>query len=328
MDTAYSFDDIILTPQYSTLRSRSEADTSFKFWEYTRKIPIITANMETVTGTEMAIKMWELGGIGALHRFWSIDENVEAFKKIKESFCDAIVSVGVNEKSRDRAKALFDAGARMFVVDIAHGHSIMMKETVEWLKSEFRNSIFIIAGNVATYEAARDLYSWGADCVKTGVGQGSVCTTRVVTGHGYPSFSSIQEVASCSKALGKLMIADGGMKSSGDMVKAIVAGADCVMIGGLVSGTDECPGDVIDGKYKIYKGSASYERGPKIAKEGILTKVPYKGPVEHIINDLEAGFRSGMSYSNARTLQDLSNARYNIQTSAGYAEGLPHMRKG
>lgn len=328
--SAYTFDDIILIPKYSTLRSRSEADTSFKFWTYERPTPIISANMETITGSEMAITMWDLGGIGALHRFWSIEKNVKEYEKVLASYADCLVSVGVNGDAKERAEALFKAGARMFVVDIAHGHCIMMKEMLTWLKEKWGNQIFVVAGNIATGQAAKDLYDWGADCVKVGVGPGSVCTTRVVTGHGMPQFSAINEVDYWSYHYQRPMIADGGMRSSGDIVKAIVAGANCVMIGGLLAGTKETPGNVItDGSgnmKKVFKGSASYDRGPGVAKEGIEIEVPYKGEIESVIKELVAGIRSGMSYSNARTLKELrTNARFKVQTMAGYSEGLPHM---
>ncbi len=323
--TAYTFDDVILVPQFSTLRTRAEADTSYKFWKYDRSIPIITANMETITGADMAIAMWKLGGIGALHRFSTIAENVEDYNKVKSTNCDCLVSIGVNGDGRERAEALYKAGARMFVVDIAHGHSIMMKETIQWLRDKWADEICVIAGNVASALATQELIQWGADYVKVGVGPGSVCTTRVVTGHGYPAFSAIWESCEWSNKI----IADGGMRSSGDIVKALAAGAACVMIGGMVSGTDETPGDLLefaDGKkVKIYKGSASYDRGPAVAKEGIETEVSYKGPVESVINELAGGIRSGMSYSNARTLKELSCAEIRLQTMAGYAEGLPHM---
>lgn len=322
---AYTFDDVILVPKFSTLRTRREASTSFKFWKHARPTPIISANMESVTGSGMAISMWKLGGIGAMHRFMSIQDNVSEYRSVVENGCDCLVSIGVNGESRERAQALFDAGARMFVVDIAHGHSIMMKETVEWLRGKWGDEICIVAGNVVTNIAVEELISWGADYVKIGVGPGSVCTTRVVTGHGYPAFSAIWN----GRYVSDKIIADGGMRSSGDIVKALAAGACCVMVGGMLSGTDETPGDIIDtthGKFKIYKGSASYDRGPDVAKEGVETEVAYKGSVESVINELVAGIRSGMSYSNARTLKDLfHNCEVKMQTMAGYAEGLPHM---
>ena len=325
--TAYTFDGVILTPQFSSLRSRSEADTSFKFWNYDRTIPIISANMETITGSDMAISLWKLGGIGAMHRFWSVEKNVREYKRVLENQCNCLVSIGVNGGCKDRAVALYNAGARMFVVDIAHGHSVMMKETVGWLRDMWGDSICIVAGNVATASAVEDLVEWGADYVKVGIGPGGTCTTRVVTGHGYPAFSAIWNTCSVSDKI----IADGGMKSSGDIVKSLAAGASSVMLGSMLSGTDETPGDVMsrsDGsKYKIYKGSASYDRGPGVAKEGIETEVPYKGSIKSVVEELVAGIRSGMSYSNARTLEELvNNSEFMLQTIAGYAEGLPHVR--
>lgn len=327
MKTAYTFDDIILVPQFSTLRSRLEADTSYKFWKYERTVPIISSNMETITGSEVANKIWELGGIGALHRFWTIEENVEAYNKVQEQGNECLVSVGVNKGERERACALFKTGARMFVIDIAHGHSILMKEMLEWMKDKWGEEVFIMAGNVATGKAAEDLCKWGADYIKSGVGSGAICTTRIVSGHGFPSFSSLEEVCYAST---KPVVADGGIKSSGDMVKSFVAGASCVMIGSLIAGTHETPGETWtrNGRtFKLYKGSSSYEKGPKIAKEGIETEVLYKGRIKSIINELTAGIRSGMSYSNAHNYDELrENAKYVIQTPNGYLEGLPHIK--
>jgi IMP dehydrogenase len=225
---------------------------------------------------------------------------------------------------------LYKAGARMFCIDIAHGHSVLMEDMIKWMRTKWGNEVFIMAGNVATGDGARDLAEWGVDMVKCGVGPGSVCTTRVVTGHGVPQVSAIQD---CVEALGDFenvtLIADGGIRSSGDIVKSFVFGADYVMLGGLLAGANETPGEVIDtphGNVKVYMGSASYDR-KGVTKEGIRTTVPCKGPVKDVIESLVGGLRSGMSYSDARTLGDLYYAHYQKQTPASYAEGLPHMRK-
>lgn len=329
--TSYTYDDILLLPQYSTLRSRKDADTSYRFWHHERSNPIISANMETVTGPKMAKKLWSLGSIGALHRFQNINKNVQDYKDVISNNCECLVSIGVNGDAKDRAKALYDAGANMFIIDIAHGHSVLMREMLKWLREQYKDKIFIVAGNIATADAAYDLVDWGADAVKVGIGSGSLCTTRIITGHGRPSITAILDCYEELKQKNILIIADGGIKSAGDIVKSLAFGADCVMIGSLFAGTEETPGDIIGdgsgGMKKLYRGSSSYDRGPDVAKEGIEFEVPYKGNVEFIINELVGGLRSGMSYSNARTINELrNNILYTIQTPNGTYEGMPHIR--
>lgn len=319
------FDDIILVPQYSTLNTRKEADASANIWKYTRKNPIISSNMETVTDGEMAIAMWEAGSIGALHRFWSIEKNVEEYKKVSSKGYDCLVSVGVKEEDKKRAEALYSAGARMFIVDIAHGHSVMMKRTVTWLRDKWGGDIYIVGGNVATGEGTKDLIDWGVDAVKCNVGSGSVCTTRVVTGHGLPSITTIQECQLVTQQYGKLLIQDGGVRSSGDIVKSIAFGADMVMLGGLLVGCIESASPIIDGK-KLYKGSAFAPPKANTTPEGTKTKVPVTGHVREVIDNLVGGIKSGMSYSNSRTLEELAiKSTYRIQTNSAHHEGIPHM---
>lgn len=324
----YTFDDITLIPQYSEFRSRSEADTQTKFWRYTLRTPIISSNMETVTGVDMAKSIWNCGGIGSLHRFWPIEENVLAYQHVLAGGHDCLVSVGVNEESRQRAKALYNSGARMFIVDIAHGHSILMKEMLIHLKKKYPE-IFIVAGNIATPHGMEDVIKWGADVVKVGIGGGSVCTTRRVTGHGVPSFSCLLDCCEVADLYNIPVIQDGGIRCSGDIVKSFVAGAEYVMLGSLLAGTDEAPGDfVFDEKghaHKTYMGSSSYDK-KGITKEGIKTSVPCKGPVPLVIKSLTGGLRSGMSYCNAKTLGELTvKAAWKPQTNGGNAEGHPHI---
>lgn len=333
---ALSFDDITLIPQYTTLRSRSEADTSCKIWKYDRKTPLISSNMETITGCTMAIAMWNAGGIGTLHRFWSIEDNVRnylyvidpnyKFGKNSDQY-DCFVSVGVKEEDKERAEKLYEAGARMFVIDIAHGHSIMMEEMMKWMRDKYGESIFIVAGNVATSLGVEDLQWWGADIIKVNVGSGSACSTRKITGHGISSFSCLLE---CSEVAKVPLIQDGGIRNSGDLVKAIVAGADFAMCGSMFAGCPETPGeDVWDSKLnsyvKLYKGSSSYDR-VGIAKEGVETWVKRKKSSKYVVENLTAGLRSGMSYSNARTIQELKlKAKWRQQTFSSELEGRPHI---
>ncbi|MFH2021187.1 MAG: IMP dehydrogenase [archaeon] len=249
-------------------------------------------------------------------------------------------AIGVKEDALDRAKALIKAGADLLVIDIAHGHSDIEIEVLKRLKSSFPKTE-VMAGNVATADGTRDLIKAGADCVKVGVGPGSICTTRIVTGAGYPQLSAILSCAKEGAKYGIPIIADGGIKQSGDITKAIAAGASSVMLGSLLAGTDESPGTPIlknGGKYKVVRGMASF--GAKLGRdaksksdsdisdfvpEGVEATVPYRGSVIDIINQLVGGFRSGMSYCGARTIKDLKGRGEFIQiTQAGVRESKSH----
>lgn len=327
---AYTFDDIALIPQYSELTSRLDADTSVALDTHFLRAPVISANMEKVTGPNMAVAMYKAGGIGALHRFCDIKQSVIDYEIVRHKDADTFVSVGIKKEDQKRTVALYDAGARMFIIDIAHGHCVMMMNMLKWMRDKYGKNIYIVAGNVATSEATQDLVKWGADVVKVGVGGGSVCTTRVVTGHGVPTFTAILKCSHMAHAMGAKVIADGGIRSSGDIVKSFVAGADYVMLGSLLSGTDETPGEVYqndDGStYKVYRGSASYDK-KGTTKEGIITQVPTKGSVCTVIESLMGGLRSGMSYCNAANLKEISQkAKWVTQSSNGVVEGRPHIR--
>ncbi len=322
-----TYDDIVLVPRYSSLRSRSEADTSVQIWKYKRSVPIISANMKTVTGPEMAIAMWEVGGIGALHRFWTIEENVNAYRIISEKQYDCFVSIGVNNDYKERAESLYNAGARMFIIDIAHMHSTQGEETVKWIKDKYGEEIFLVGGNIATGQAAKDLYNWGCDVIKIGIGSGGLCTTRIITGHGVPSVTAINECQYWATNLDKMLIADGGMRFSADIVKSIALGADMVMLGGLLAGTTESASPIIDGK-KLYQGSAAVPIRSGVTPEGSTTNIPVVGTVKSVVDHLMGGLRSGMSYSDAKTLNELKvKSRYIVQTNASFYEGTPHLLK-
>lgn len=308
LNPEFDYSDVFIIPEYSEITSRTEVDISANLGYLKINIPIISANMDTITEWEMATAMWENGACGALHRFNSIQSAVTQYNLAVKTTTDtgyAIVSVGVNRDSKERAQALYEAGARHFVIDIAHGHSKGMKEMVQWMKSTFKDA-YVIAGNVATSHAVKDLASWGADCVKVGIGPGSVCLTKDVTGVTYPQFSA---VANCA-GNGVPIIADGGIRSIGDIAKALGAGADFVMVGGMLAGCDECPGEVINNS-KVYRGMASRDAMRKIrvqdqmpTPEGKVTTVPCKGPVEPIIQDIGGGLRSAFSYVNATNLKE------------------------
>ncbi len=316
---ALDYKDIFLVPQYSEVTSRSQVDTSVCLGELKIDVPVISANMDTVTGGEMATAMHRAGAIGAIHRFMPIDQNVAEFNAAIPSF----VSIGVNEESKVRAKALYDAGARYFVIDIAHGHSRMMRDMTTWLRDTYPD-VFIMAGNVATGQAVKDLASWGANAVKVGIGPGNVCTTKNVTGVTVPQFSAVMECASVLHTMygnKPLIVADGGISEIGDIAKALGAGADLVMCGRLFASAREAPGERVGGK-KVYRGMASKDAMLTIRNvsslptaEGISTLIDAS---EHsavdIVNQIKGGLQSSFSYSNARNLCEFHlNAKFGIR---------------
>ncbi|MGN1236924.1 MAG: IMP dehydrogenase [Bacteroidaceae bacterium] len=250
--------------------------------------------------------------------------------------------VGVTNDTMERMEALIKAGADAIVIDTAHGHSKGVIDKVKEAKARFKD-VDIVVGNVATGEAAKMLVEAGADSVKVGIGPGSICTTRVVAGVGVPQLSAIYDVAQALKGTGVPMIADGGLRYSGDVVKALAAGGDCVMIGSLVAGTEESPGEtiILNGrKFKTYRGMGSLEamengskdryfqsgvvEAKKLVPEGIAGRVPYKGTVQEVIYQLVGGLRSGMGYCGAPTIEALHNAKFTRITNAGVLESHPH----
>ena len=248
--------------------------------------------------------------------------------------CNAAAAIGTTGDYLDRATALYDAGARILCVDVAHGHHILMKEALHELRGVFGDAVHIMAGNIATLEGYNDLVDWGADSVRCNIGGGSICSTRVQTGHGVPGLHTIIDCARSDRDAP--IIADGGIRNSGDIVKALAAGADFVMLGSLLSGTDETPGDVIntrEGKFKSYRGMASKDaqvewRGRTASLEGIATPVPCKGPVRNLLTALERGIRSGLSYSGARSITEFqAKAQLIQQTASSQIESSTHIER-
>jgi IMP dehydrogenase len=471
-DPGLTFDDVLLVPKRSAIRSRSQVDTTaWLVGDIRLFIPIISANMDTVTETNMAIAMAQAGGLGVIHRFMPIERQADAIRRVKraESFVvehpatispqatldearqrmakadigglvvtddegrllgmltardvllapdatmqvqivmtprqrlvvapidepldkakitlhdrrieklplvdaeDHLVglitaqdivklqehpqatkdsrghlraglAVGVRPDDMERAAAGLEAGADVIVVDIAHGHADHVLEMVRRLKQNFPKAP-VIAGNVATAEGVCDLVEAGADAVKVGVGAGSICTTRIVTGFGVPQLSAIIECSEVGRRMGVPVIADGGIHTSGDITKALAAGAHTVMIGSLLAGTDESPGASVvrEGRrYKVLRGMASLtanvarkevdrkgEVDPneweKVVPEGVEALVPYRGAVGDILHQLVGGLRSGMSYAGAKTLEELyHNAEFVRISAAGIRESKPH----
>ncbi|KTD11607.1 guanosine monophosphate reductase GuaC [Legionella gratiana] len=330
-DHAITFDDVLLVPAYNHHESRRVVETTStdRLGKLTLELPVISSNMDTITESAMANFMTSKGAMGALHRFMSVEENIAEFKK-----CSGIVfaSVGCSTAELERAEALRDAGADYFCVDVAHAHAKYVGKTLKSLRQILADRC-IMAGNVATYAGADYLASCGADIIKAGIGGGSVCSTRIKTGFGVPMLTCIQD---CSRA-DRSIVADGGIKTSGDIVKALAFGADFVMIGGMLAGTSPTPGEVIqksDGsKVKRYRGMASKEAQENFlgemhewkTAEGVATEVPFKDNPDAIIADIVGGLRSGLTYAGSDTISELQRKlNYVIVTQAGRLESLPH----
>jgi len=328
---ALSFDDVLLVPQASNVKSRSEIDLSRSIGKIQYSLPIISSPMDTVTESEMAGIMYDRGGLGIIHRYNTIQEQCDL---VKDSSLRVVgAAVGASGDYEDRACALYDAGARVICVDVAHGHHSLVKNALKELRIDFGDEIAIIAGNVATPEAYMDLAEWGADAIRVGIGGGSICSTRIQTGHGMPTFQSVYNCAQADCDIP--IIADGGIKSAGDIVKALAAGADFVMLGSLLAGTDESPGESFlsaDGKrYKVYRGMASVEaqrdwRGEARSLEGVSTTIPHKGSVLNILDNLRQNIRSGLSYSGCKNITEFqSSAQFIQQTLSGLTESHTHI---
>ena len=333
MKEALSFDDVLLVPQYSDIESRTEVDISSELGEgISFKLPVISSPMDTVTGHKMVTCMARAGGVGILHRYNTIDQQCETIYKAEAEVKAA--AIGMTGDYVERARHLVDySGVKIICVDVAHGHHAMMERCLKNLKDDFGDTVHVMAGNVATLEAFDTLARWGADSVRVGIGGGSICSTRLVSGHGVPTFQSILDCARSEHDV--KIIADGGIKTTGDMVKALAAGADFVMVGSMLAGTAETPGQTFKSaegkKYKVYRGMASSEaqnkwRGKSSTPEGVSTTVPYKGKVADILRDIEGGIKSGFSYSGARNLKEFRAMSSLIrQTGAGQVESNTHI---
>jgi len=331
-----TFGDVLLEPQYSDITSRKEVSLKAPLDpHFGLDIPIIASPMDTVSEWEMASTMSSLGGMAVIHRYNSIKEQVEQIEKTFNDNSTALVgaAVGVSGDFVERAYECFKAGADVICVDVAHGDHSLMKEALRRLDDKLRGKASIMAGNVATLDGFNRLADWGADSIRVGIGGGSICSTRIQTGHGIPTLQSVIDCGQTDRDA--ILIADGGIKNSGDIVKALAAGADAVMLGSLLAGTEETPSETFrdrDGRcFKAYRGMASAEaqkawRGKASSLEGVSTTIPCKGPVKNVVEELLTGVRSGLSYSGARDIPELrSKARFILQSHAASVESSTHI---
>ncbi|MDP6440552.1 MAG: IMP dehydrogenase [Pelagibacteraceae bacterium] len=340
---SFTFDDVTLVPKYSSILP-SEAVTSTRIsHNLNLQIPLMSSAMDTVTESKMAVALSKSGGIGVIHRNLSIQKQVHEVKKVKKNNFLVGAAIGVNPKDIERVYKLLEAKVNLIVIDTAHGHTQKVLSMIKKIKKKFKKST-LCAGNIATGKAAKFLADAGVDIVKVGIGPGSICTTRLVTGIGVPQLSAILEVKKALKNYKTSIISDGGIKFSGDTAKAIAAGADAVMIGSLFSGTIESPGKTFKYKGKLYKnfrgmgsvgamsiGSADryyqekFKNTSKYVPEGVEGIVKFKGSVNKIIYNLIGGLKSSMGYLGTKTIKDLQKKGEFIKISkAGFYESMVH----
>ena len=340
---ALTFDDVLMLPRYSNVLPKETSISLSLTKNISLKVPFLSSAMDTVTESKMAIAIAKEGGIGVIHRNLKITEQSEEIKKVKRKNLLVGAAIGTNTEDLDRARLLLNNGVDLLVIDTAHGHSSKVLSVLSKLK-KINKKVAVCVGNIATSEAAKELYNSGADIIKVGIGPGSICTTRMVAGIGVPQISAILEVKKALKKKNIKIISDGGIKFSGDIAKALAAGADAIMMGSIFAGTNESPGKKYKFKGKIYKqyrgmgsigamssGSANryfqknYKDKSKFVPEGVEGRVEYKGSVSKIIYQLKGGLRSSMGYIGAKNLDAIQKkAKFIKITKAGFYESMVH----
>ena len=339
-----TYDDVNIVPKYSELESRGDIGLTTRFTKNTElKIPIVSSPMDTVTEYDMAYEMKERGGVGVVHRFMSIEEQAEIMEKlcylpgakhilIKDNL-PRCAAVGVTEDYLERARELVWKGCNVILIDVAHGHHKLVGEAIEEIKKDI-SDIEVVAGCIATSEAAKQLCEWGVDGLRVGVGNGSLCETRIRTGVGLPSVTALLDVCTVADGFDVPVIADGGIRNVGDVCKGLGCGADTIMVGSLLSGTKESPGTIEkkgqwpnEQLHKKYRGSASRDsKGNDKNVEGNHKVIPYKGKVKRILHDIRDGIRSSCSYVGASSLEEYRSLVEFVEvTKAGQIEAQPHL---
>ena len=341
---ALTFDDVLLTPKYSEILPSEVTTNTSLSKNLNLKIPIISSAMDTVTESKMAIAIAKAGGIGVIHRNLDIKSQISEINKVKSKKLLVGAAVGAGPLEYKRAEAILKANVDLIVVDTAHGHTKKVGEIIRKIKRLKSNKTTLCAGNIATTEAAKFLIKLGAEVIKVGIGPGSICTTRLVAGIGVPQLSAILAVRKGAGEKKVSIIADGGIKFSGDISKALAAGADAVMIGSLFAGTNESPGKIIKKNGKLFKsfrgmgsigamnkGSADryfqtkQKDTSKYVPEGVEGLVKYKGSVEKIIYRLIGGLKSSMGYLGKKKIINLRNKPKFVKiTKAGFYESMVH----
>lgn len=335
-EEALTYQDVLLVPQYSNIKSRQEVNIGNRLsQDIDLELPLISSPMDTVSGSEMAAAMSQNGGVSVIHRYNSIEEQAKLVAAVSHEHTVG-AAIGATGDYAERAHELVLAGVDFLCIDVAHGHHAHVEAAIAHIKNNAWGNIHIMAGNVATLEGFDALADWGADSVRCNIGGGSICTTRVQTGHGVPGLHTIFDCARSERAGDVKVIADGGIRNGGDIVKALAAGADFVMAGSLFAGTDQSPGKLLktgEGWFKQYRGMASRDaqmswRGKSSSPEGVSSMIPYKGDVNQILEELAGSIQSGFSYSGARSIQELwAKAKFIRQTGAGQLESSAHILK-
>jgi IMP dehydrogenase len=340
---ALTFDDVLLLPRFSNILPTDTNISVSLSKKIKLKTPFLSSAMDTVTESKMAIAMAKSGGIGIIHRNLDIKKQSKEVKKVNRNNLLVGAAIGTGNDDLKRAKSLIDSGVDLLVIDTAHGHSEKVLKTLSLIKKN-TFKIPICVGNVATSEAAQKLYNSGADIIKVGIGPGSICTTRMVAGIGVPQITAIMEVYKMLKGKKVKIISDGGIKFSGDIVKALAAGADAIMMGSIFAGTEESPGKKFKIKnkyYKKYRGMGSigamsagssnryFQKNQKdkskFVPEGVDGRVEYKGNVSQIIYQLKGGLKSSMGYIGVKKLNDIKKkAKFIKITKAGFYESMVH----
>ena len=360
MKKTLTYDDVQIVPKYSELEHRGDINLNTKLTKNSKlRIPIVASPMDSITEYEMAYAMWNFGGIGFIHRFMSIEEQsnmvgtlkkeiqiawdgtkqLEVSDETREWFENPLIgaAIGVTKDYVERTKELVFSGCNVILIDVAHGHHKLVKEALGRLKNEVEGEFEIIAGCVATREGTKDLCEWGADAIRVGIGNGSLCETRLRTGVGIPQVSAIIDCVTIADSYDVPIIADGGVRTVGDVCKGLGCGADSIMLGSLLSGTKETPGEIEkigewpnEQLFKKYRGSASLDskldRGEDKNVEGNSKVVPYKGKIRRILGDIIDGIRSSCSYVGASSLEEFRSLVEFIEvTGAGQVEARPHL---